>query len=107
MIIEGRRLSSKYRACAVFVSVLAVSRWSWCSAARAQSRAVAVTVDDLPYAVADSARAVSPSDGAVAEEINRKLLSALRHHHVPTGRQETRVFPISHESYRRYETEAR
>jgi peptidoglycan/xylan/chitin deacetylase (PgdA/CDA1 family) len=83
MIIEGRRLSSKYRACAVFVSVLAVSSWSWCSAARAQSRAVAVTVDDLPYAVADSARAVSPSDGAVAEEINRKLLSALRHHHVP------------------------
>lgn len=55
----------------------------WSLGAFAQSRTVAVTVDDLPYAAGDSGPAVSPSDVAVAEEINRKLLSALRHHHVP------------------------
>jgi peptidoglycan-N-acetylglucosamine deacetylase len=52
--------------------------WSQC--AFAQNRAVAVTVDDLPYA---SASAVSPSDSAVAQEINRKLLAALKRHHTP------------------------
>lgn len=49
----------------------------------AQSRTLAVTVDDLPYATGDDAEAVSPSDAATAEEINRKLWSAFRHHHVP------------------------
>jgi peptidoglycan/xylan/chitin deacetylase (PgdA/CDA1 family) len=49
----------------------------------AQSRTVAVTVDDLPYAVGDSAPAVSPSDATAAKEINRKLLSALKQHHAP------------------------
>ena len=46
----------------------------------AQNRTVAITVDDLPYA---SVSAVSSSDAVVAKEINRKILSALRHHHAP------------------------
>ena len=46
----------------------------------AQNRTVAITVDDLPYA---SAQVVSPSDTVVAQEINRNILSALRHHHAP------------------------
>jgi peptidoglycan/xylan/chitin deacetylase (PgdA/CDA1 family) len=55
--------------------------WSLCTFA--QSRTVAVTVDDLPYAVGDSTPAVSPSDATAADEINRKLLSALKHHLAP------------------------
>jgi peptidoglycan/xylan/chitin deacetylase (PgdA/CDA1 family) len=52
-------------------------------AAFAQSRTVAITVDDLPYAKGGSAEPASPSDAVAAKEINRKLLSALKHHHVP------------------------
>src|SRR5882724_11222955 len=52
----------------------------WWTGALAQNRTVAVTVDDLPYA---SVQAVSSSDAAVAIEINRKILSALKRHHVP------------------------
>jgi peptidoglycan/xylan/chitin deacetylase (PgdA/CDA1 family) len=52
--------------------------WSQC--AFAQNRTVAVTVDDLPYA---SAGEVSPSDAAMAQQINRKLLAALKRHHTP------------------------
>ncbi|SPF44090.1 putative Polysaccharide deacetylase [Candidatus Sulfotelmatobacter kueseliae] len=62
----------------VWVSILPSLLWSL--GALAQDRRVAVTIDDLPYA---SAHALSPQDAAEAEEINRKLLSALRHHHVP------------------------
>jgi len=56
---------------------------SWSLGAIAQSRTVAVTVDDLPYAMGDDAVAVSPSNAPTAEELNRKLLSAFTHHHVP------------------------
>jgi peptidoglycan/xylan/chitin deacetylase (PgdA/CDA1 family) len=52
----------------------------WSLSAFAQNRTVAITVDDLPYA---SVNAVSSSDAVVAKEINRKILSALRHHHAP------------------------
>jgi len=52
----------------------------WSLSAFAQNRTVAITVDDLPYA---SVGAVSSSDAVVAKEINRKILSALRHHHAP------------------------
>jgi len=52
----------------------------WSLSAFAQNRTVAITVDDLPYA---SVSAVSSSDVVVAKEINRKMLSALRHHHAP------------------------
>lgn len=51
-------------------------------AASAQSRLVAVTVDDLPYAAGDS-RALSPSDASTAAAVNRTLIAALRQHHVP------------------------
>jgi peptidoglycan-N-acetylglucosamine deacetylase len=61
-----------------------VSLSLFCSlGAFAQSRTVAVTVDDLPYATGDSGRPVSPSDVAAAEGNNRKISSALKHHHVP------------------------
>jgi hypothetical protein len=53
----------------------------WSLGASAQGRQVAVTVDDLPYAGGDS-RALSPSDAPTAAEVNRKLLAALRQHHV-------------------------
>ena len=52
----------------------------WSLSAFAQNRTVAITVDDLPYA---SVGAVSSSDAVVAKEINRKILSALRHHDAP------------------------
>jgi peptidoglycan/xylan/chitin deacetylase (PgdA/CDA1 family) len=52
-------------------------------AAFGQNRTVAITVDDLPYARGDSPEAVAPSDAAKAEEINRKLLSALKRHRAP------------------------
>jgi peptidoglycan/xylan/chitin deacetylase (PgdA/CDA1 family) len=54
----------------------------WSLGASAQSRQVAVTVDDLPYAVGDS-RPLSPSDASTAAEVNRTLVAALRQHHVP------------------------
>lgn len=63
-----------------FVSVSIPLSLLWSVGAFAQNRTVAITVDDLPYA---SIRTVSPQDAPVAEEINRKLLSALRRHHVP------------------------
>jgi peptidoglycan/xylan/chitin deacetylase (PgdA/CDA1 family) len=52
-------------------------------AAFAQSRTVAITVDDLPYTMGESPEAASPLDAAAAEKINRKLLSALKRHHAP------------------------
>lgn len=52
----------------------------WPMGASAQDRTVAITVDDLPYA---TVHALSPQDAAAAEEVNRKLLSTLRHHRVP------------------------
>jgi len=64
-----------------FVSVSFSLAWSLC--AIAQSRTVAVTVDDLPYATGDDVVAVSPSDSATAAEINRRLLAAFTDHHVP------------------------
>src|ERR1700730_9843620 len=67
----GRRTS-------VWFSIPLILLWSL--SAFAQNRTVAITVDDLPYASVD---AVSPSDVVVAKEINRKILSALRHHHTP------------------------
>ena len=66
-----------------FVCVSVSLSLAWSLGAFAQSRTVAITVDDLPYAIGDGAQAVSPSDAASAEEINRKLLSAFKHHHVP------------------------
>lgn len=63
-----------------FCCILVSLSLFWSPGAFAQNRTVAVTVDDLPYA---SVLAVSPSDAAVAEEINRKLLLALKHHHAP------------------------
>ncbi len=66
-----------------FFSVSVSFSLAWSLGAIAQSRTVAVTVDDLPYAMGDDALAVSPSDAATAEEINRKLLSAFTHHQVP------------------------
>jgi len=63
-----------------FILVLVLLSLLWSLGAFAQNRTVAITVDDLPYA---SAQEVSPSDAVVAQEINRKILSALKRHHVP------------------------
>src|SRR5215472_12858510 len=49
----------------------------------AQGRSVAITVDDLPYAGADLATSNHAEAQATAETVNRKLLAALRRHHVP------------------------
>ncbi|MGE5758819.1 MAG: polysaccharide deacetylase family protein, partial [Gemmatimonadota bacterium] len=54
----------------------------WPPGAIAQSRRVAITMDDLPYAAGDS-RALSPSDATTAAEVNRSLVAALRKHQVP------------------------
>ncbi|HMA39886.1 MAG TPA: polysaccharide deacetylase family protein [Gemmatimonadales bacterium] len=54
----------------------------WSPGAFTQSRRVAVTVDDLPYAGGDS-QALSPSDATTAAAVNRTLIAALRKHHVP------------------------
>jgi peptidoglycan/xylan/chitin deacetylase (PgdA/CDA1 family) len=66
-----------------FVCVSVSLSLAWSLGAFAQSRTVAVTVDDLPYAKGNGAVAASLSDAAAAEDINRKLLAAFRHHHVP------------------------
>jgi peptidoglycan/xylan/chitin deacetylase (PgdA/CDA1 family) len=63
-----------------FVCISAFLNVAWSLGAFAQSRTVAVTVDDLPYAKGEVAQA---SDAMLVEEINRNLLSAFRHHHVP------------------------
>ena len=52
------------------------------SAAQAQPREVAVTVDDLPLA-SGLDRPLTPADAAQAVEVNRVLLKALRAHHAP------------------------
>ena len=52
----------------------------WSLSAFSQNRTVAITVDDLPYAVDG---VVSSSHAVVAKEVNQKILSALRHHHAP------------------------
>src|SRR5215470_4716110 len=49
----------------------------------AQGRSVAITVDDLPYAGNDIAASNRAEVQATAETVNRKLLAALRRHHVP------------------------
>ena len=66
-----------------FVAVLAAFTWFCSLNALAQSRTVAVTVDDLPYAGGGHAQAISAADVAIAREINQKLLAAFRRHHVP------------------------
>src|SRR5512135_838958 len=65
-----------------FVAVLVSLTMVGALAASAQSRLVAVTVDDLPYAAGDS-RALSPSDATTAAEVNRMVVAALRKHQVP------------------------
>jgi peptidoglycan/xylan/chitin deacetylase (PgdA/CDA1 family) len=49
----------------------------------AQSRTVALTIDDLPFAKANDARSRGPEDAKAATVANRKLLKALAHHKVP------------------------
>ena len=50
------------------------------AAASAQAHAVAMTVDDLPYATPNS---ISSADAAEAREINRRILRAFKRHHIP------------------------
>ena len=66
-----------------FVAVLASLTLIGTLTASAQSRVVAVTVDDLPYVSGDSL-ALSPADATTAVAINQLLVSVLRQHHVPT-----------------------
>lgn len=49
----------------------------------AQSKSVAITVDDLPYQSGYGGRPLSPSDTALAAEVNRRILDALARNNVP------------------------
>ena len=49
---------------------------------KSRSQTVAVTVDDLPYLSGDS-RPPSPEDAKTAELVNKKLLRAFSHEHIP------------------------
>ena len=53
-----------------------------CLQTSAQSRSVAVTVDDLPY-VTEAVRGSTSADGSMAQQMNRKLLQTLKRHKVP------------------------
>jgi len=52
------------------------------SALRAQTRTVAMTVDDLPYVVANDTLPTPPL-AAKASAANQKLLTGFARHHVP------------------------
>lgn len=65
-----------------FVALVVSLTMGGSAAASAQSRLVAVTVDDLPYASGDS-QALSPADATTAVAVNQSLVSAFRQHHVP------------------------
>jgi peptidoglycan/xylan/chitin deacetylase (PgdA/CDA1 family) len=49
----------------------------------AQTRTVALTVDDLPFAAANDTRPMQPADAKAVAAANHKLLAALARHHVP------------------------
>ena len=49
----------------------------------AQTHAVALTIDDLPFVTGDNSRPMNPSDAETARAANTKLLTALARHHVP------------------------
>src|SRR5580700_6172570 len=48
---------------------------------KSHSQTVAITVDDLPYA--GNSKPLSPEDAQTAELINKKLLHAFSHAHIP------------------------
>jgi peptidoglycan/xylan/chitin deacetylase (PgdA/CDA1 family) len=50
---------------------------------QAQSRMVAITIDDLPFVTGDSSRPLGRADAEAATAANIKLLSALARHRVP------------------------
>lgn len=49
----------------------------------AQTRTVALTMDDLPFITADDTRPMRPVDAKAAEAANHKLIAAFSLHHVP------------------------
>ena len=49
----------------------------------AQNRAVAVTIDDLPFVSGDESRSMQPIDAKWAAASNHELLMGLARHHVP------------------------
>ncbi len=69
-------------------------------AAFARTHTMAMTVDDLPFASGNSV-AISPADAKSAGQVNRKILKAFAHHHIPaTGfvieeRAEELSIPVS------------
>ena len=67
------------RAAGLLLIMLCISIGS----AGAQTRAVAVTVDDLPFVAEHESGAMTADDGAAAKRANHRLLAALTHHHVP------------------------
>lgn len=58
--------------------VLALAAGAW-----AQSRTVAITVDDLPFEWYDSTHKLTPADVELAASVNRKILAALARHNAP------------------------
>jgi peptidoglycan/xylan/chitin deacetylase (PgdA/CDA1 family) len=49
----------------------------------AQTRSVALTIDDLPFVTANDSRPMQPADAKQAAAANHKLLMTLARHHVP------------------------
>ena len=61
--------------------LLAISIAALLPSLQAQSRAVAVTVDDLP--LAGISQPLTPADSKIAQQINQKLLRGFSRHHTP------------------------
>jgi peptidoglycan/xylan/chitin deacetylase (PgdA/CDA1 family) len=52
-------------------------------ALQAQTRTVAITIDDLPFVSGDNSKPLSPADAKWAAASNHKLLMGFARHHVP------------------------
>lgn len=55
----------------------------WTSVTPAQTRTVALTIDDLPFVPGNDSHPAGPEDARAAVKANRKLLRVLARHHVP------------------------
>ena len=55
----------------------------WTTSLAAQSRSVAITIDDLPFVTSDASHPMGPADAVAAAAANHKLLDVLAKHHVP------------------------
>ena len=75
MRLPGIRVQSLF---SVFIVLLGAAATS-----EAQTRSVAITIDDLPFVTSNASRPMGPPDAIVAAQANHKLLDVLAKHHVP------------------------